>query len=130
LAVEARGELDYEKLAAKLSSKLLQTILKYSLFNTAVSANINIFAAGLTPTNSPTIFRIYACFDASGVLSVQRTKGAVTVSERLNGGVALSANAAYLFDILVESGESINLQYSVAATALSLKVVEVAMMVS
>jgi hypothetical protein len=30
MAVEARGELDYEKLAAKLASKLLQTVLKDS----------------------------------------------------------------------------------------------------
>ena len=30
MAVEARGELDYEKLAAKLAAKLLQTILKDS----------------------------------------------------------------------------------------------------
>jgi len=59
---------------------------------------------------------------------VKRTKSATTISETLNGGNALSANAAYIFDIIVESGETINLQYSVAATALVLKVIELPVM--
>jgi hypothetical protein len=105
-------------------------ILKGSFFNTPVSANINIFPSNLAPTYSPTTFRIYASFNASGVLTVVRTKDTTTVSEQLNGGNALNANCAYIFDILVESGESINLQYSIAATVLSLKVVEVPGMVS
>jgi hypothetical protein len=105
-------------------------ILKGSVFNASVSANTNIFASDLSPANSPTVFRIYATFDASGVLSVVRTKGSVTVTEQLNSGNALNANAAYIFDIIVESGETINLQYSVAATALVLKVVEIPCMVS
>jgi hypothetical protein len=60
------------------------------------------------------------------VLSVVKTKGATTVTMQLNSGNALNANALYAFDIAVESGESINLQYSVNATALDLKVIEVA----
>jgi hypothetical protein len=102
-----------------------QPILKGSIFNTAISANTNIFSSDLSPTNSPTTFRIYACFNASGVLTVKRTKASTTVSEQLNGGTALNANASYIFDIIVETGETINLQYSVAATAVVLKVVEV-----
>jgi hypothetical protein len=105
-------------------------ILKGSVFNASVSAGTNIFASDLSPTNSPTVFRIYATFNASGVLSVVRTKAGTSVTEQLNSGNALNANAAYIFDIIVESGESINLQYSVAATALVLKVVEIPCMVS
>jgi hypothetical protein len=103
-------------------------IPKGSVFNASVSANTNIFSSDLAPTNSPTAFRIYACFNASGVLSVKRTKAGTTVTEQMNAGNALNANAAYTFDVIVESGESINLQYSVAATALVLKVVEVPLM--
>ena len=108
----------------------LTPILKGSVFNTSVSANTNMFASSLTPTYSPSLFRIYVCFDASGVLSLVRTRGTVTVAEQLNAGNALTANAAYLFDVLVEGGESINLQYSVAATALCVKVYEVGAEVS
>jgi hypothetical protein len=112
--------VDYEKL-----KEPFKPIVKASIFNTAVTANTNIFPSDLTPTNAPTTFRIYACLSASGVLTVRRTKAGTTVSEQLNSGTALTANAAYIFDILVESGETVNLQYSVNATALSLKVLEV-----
>jgi hypothetical protein len=109
---------------------IFRPILKGSVFNDSVTANTNIFSSDLTPTNNPTTFRIYACFNASGVLSVVRTRAGTTVVEQLNGGTALSANCAYMFDILVESGETINLQYSVNATALTLKVLEIPSVIS
>ncbi len=98
---------------------------KASIFNTAVLANTDFFTTDLSPTFTPSIFRIYCCFNASGVLTVRRTKAGTTVSEELNAGSALTADAAYLFDVIVDEGETINLQYSVAATVLKLSVVEV-----
>jgi len=109
---------------------LFRPLIKGSLFNQPVTANTNIFSSDLTPslatTSNPVYFRIFACFNASGVLSVVKTKGTTTVTMQLNGGNALNANALYAFDIAVESGESVNLQYSVNATALELKVEEIA----
>jgi len=108
----------------------LRPLIKGSIFNQSVTANTNIFPLDLTPslatTGNPVYFRIFACFNASGVLSVVKTKGTTTVTMQLNGGTALNANALYAFDIIVESGESVNLQYSVNATALELKVEEIA----
>jgi hypothetical protein len=105
-------------------------LVKGSVFNQSVTADTNIFSSNLTPslatTTNPSYFRIFACFDASGVLSVVKTRGTVTVTMQLNSGNALNANCLYAFDIIVESGESINLQYSVNATALELKVEEIA----
>jgi len=99
---------------------------KGSIFNTSVTANTNIFESDLAPTYTPCIFRIYCCFSVSGVLTVRRTKVAVTVSEELNSGATLNADAAYIFDIIVGGeGETINLQYSVNATCLYLAVIEV-----
>lgn len=98
---------------------------KGSVYNQAVLANTDIFATDLEPTESPTTFRIYAGFTAGGVLTVRRTVGATTVSENLNGGANLAANASYFFDIAVHYGEEINLRYSVGATCMSLKVWEV-----
>lgn len=100
-------------------------ILKDSKFNTSVTADTNIFSSELSPSYSVTLFRIYACFSAAGVLSVKRIRGGVTVTEKLNEGSNLSANAAYSFDIVVKSGETINLQYSATATALELSVSEI-----
>lgn len=102
----------------------LEQKLLASLFNTSITANTNIFSTGLSPTRSPVLFRIYAVFSASGVLSVVRTRGTTSVNEQLNSGNNLNANCAYIFDIVVEQGETINFQYSVNATCLVLKVVE------
>lgn len=99
--------------------------LKDQVFNTAVGAGADIFAADLTPTYNPTTFRIYAAFDGAAVLSVTRTRAGVTVAEQLNGGVVLTANCAYAFDIVVSTGDGINLQYAGAHTALTIKVVEI-----
>jgi len=101
-------------------------LVKGFVFNTAVGAGADIFATPLSPTNSPATFRIYACFDAGGIFTVRRTRNAVTVSEELNSGVALNANAAYIFDIIVQEGDTINLRHSVGATILYLIVIEIA----
>jgi len=98
---------------------------KASVFNASVIANTDIFASDLVPTVAPSIFRIYCCFNASGVLSIQRTKAGTTVSEQLNSGMALTANAAYMFDVPVDSEETINIRYSVNATVLKLSIFEI-----
>jgi len=99
-------------------------ILKDSKFNTSVTADTNIFSPELSPSYSVTLFRIYACFSAAGVLSVKRTKSGVTVTEKLNSANQLTTDASYSFDIVVESGETINLQYDATATARKLSVAE------
>lgn len=100
-------------------------IAKGSVFNTAVVASTDIFGADLAPTNTPCTFRIYACLDTAGVLTVRRTSGGTTISEQLNSGANLVANASYIFDILVDANETINLWYGVGATALKISVVEI-----
>jgi len=95
------------------------------VFNTSITANTNIFAIDLVPIVPPAIFRIYACFAAAGILIIRRTRGGVTISENLNAGASLVADAGYMFDIIVDDGDTINLQYSVATTAKKVSVVEV-----
>jgi len=108
-------------------------ITKASVFNTVVTANTDILPSDLSPTRNPATFRIYACFSVGGVLTVRRTRGGVTVSEQLNSGTALAANSAYMFDIIVEiiveAGDTINIQYSVNATCICLKIVEIGIMI-
>ena len=99
--------------------------LKGSIFNTSISAGANIFGSDLSPSSTVSIFRIYCAFASEGVLSVARTKGGTTITEKLNEGESLFPNCAYIFDILVESGETINFRYSTATTCLVLKVVEI-----
>ena len=118
LALESGGNL------ATIAKVAL--IAKGSIFNTAKNANTDFFATALSPTNTPCIFHIYVCVADGNVLVVKRTKATVTVTETLNSGVALSANCGYIFDIPVDSDETINLQYSTAnSTVLKCSVTEI-----
>lgn len=123
-AVTAALQDSLEAILKAALESVNQGSLKGQVFNTAVGAGANIFAANLSPTYSPTTFRIYAAFDGSAVLSVTRTRAGITVTEQLNGGTALATNCAYAFDIIVSTGDGINLQYAGAHTALTIKVVE------
>jgi len=101
-------------------------IQKGRIFNSARGVNTDFFSAALNPTNSPTTFRIYIATDVAGILSVRRTNTAtaVTVTENLNAGANLNADAAYMFDILVTSSETINLRYNIATTIIYCLIVE------
>lgn len=104
-------------------------ISKVALVNVPVTLNVNIVSAAnsaalLTPTNAPCIFRIYVALGTSGIFSVQRIMSGAQVTENLNQGVALTANAAYMFDILVDQGEKIDFQTTASGTLLKLSVVE------
>ena len=99
--------------------------LKGRIFNTAVAIATDFFAADLAPTNTPTTFRIHVTLDSGGIVSVQRTSGGVTVAELLNNGIVLTANSAYMFDILVHEDDTINLQDSIGGQILYCMVMEV-----
>lgn len=83
--------------------------------NVAVSKAINTdwFAADISPTNSPAIMRIMIRLATTSVVSIYLDDGATTdLQLDLNGGVALTANSVYIFDILVLSGQSFNIQHA------------------
>lgn len=99
---------------------------KARVFNTALpAADTNLLGANITPTNSPSYVRIYFVASITGVLSVMRKVGAVTIAEQLNSGAALTANAAYMFTVPWRTGDSINIQYSTTGgNTLTLDIVE------
>lgn len=104
-------------------------LIKGDIFNTAITAATDIFSSDLSPSYASSIygtyFRIYVTFDTAGVLTVRRTKSGTTISEQLNSGANLNANSAYVFDVFMDENETMNLQYSVNATALKLTVKEI-----
>jgi len=101
-------------------------VAKARIFNTALpAANVDLIGTDIVPTTSPSYLRIYATISVSGILNVMRAVGGVTITEQLNNGVALTANAAYMFAIPWRTGDSINVQYTVTAgTTLILDIVE------
>lgn len=89
-------------------------IAKAAIFNAALPAADNdILGAAISPTNSPSFLRLYVCVAAAGVFRVARTVGGVTVTENLNSGTNLTADAGYMFTIEWRAGDSINFRYSV-----------------
>ena len=98
---------------------------KDSKFNVSITANNDILSSDITPYTVPSYLRIYATFDTAGVLTLRRTNGGTTISENLNSGNSLVANAAYVFDVITDDEETYNLQYSVNATLLKLIVLEI-----
>ncbi len=91
-------------------------IEKGVIHNTALpAANTDFFATVLSPTNTPTLFRIMAAISVAGNLNVTITRGGNTQTLTLNTipGPALNADGLYILDVLVHSGDTINLQYSV-----------------
>ena len=102
--------------AAEATLVKLIPIGKAALFNTALpAAEADWLASAITPTNSPSYLRVYVCVSVAGILRIARTIGAVTLTENLNSGDTLVAEAGYLFDVPWETTQSINLRYSVSA---------------
>ncbi len=112
-------------LYATLGTNVLPEI-KASLFNAAILAATDILAAEINTTMTyPVIWRIYCSFTTSGVVTLFRRVGANTQTDTLNANVALTAGAGYMFDVMVEDGEEIQFQYSVAGVINTFKVVEI-----
>ena len=99
-------------------------LAKASQHNVAVDVNVDILAADLSPTNTPCLFRTMVVLETAGVFSAQLKNGGVTVVGSFNGGIALVANCAYIFDILVHSGDTVNFQTS-ASGNVTLRVQEI-----
>ena len=104
----------------------LSPLTRANEFNVAgYIGGADILALALAPLNTPCTFRVEAGFDAAGILSATITQAGVPVAVQFNGGVALNINSLYRFSLMVNAGDTINFQYSVNATILSLKVQEI-----
>jgi len=100
-------------------------IEKANEHNKSVTAATDILSRDLTPTNTPCLFRIMVCLGTAGVFSAMVTKDSSTQQLKLNSAGNLTADAVYLFDILVHSGDTVNFQHSAAATLKVLRVQEI-----
>ena len=88
-------------------------IEKAVIHNSALpAANTNILGADITPTNSPTTFRIMVSISIAAKFNARITRTATTTTTIFNGGANLVAGALFIFDLLVHSGDSINFQFS------------------
>lgn len=94
-----------------------QAIGKSSLQNfPQPAANTNLFLSDILPTFTPADFRVEVIMSNSGNFSVVMTRSGNSQVGLLNAnspvGVTLIPGALYIFDVLVNSGDSINFRYS------------------
>lgn len=90
----------------------------------AETADTDILGSDITPTNTPCLFRTMVMLETTGVFSAMLKNDGVTKQLKLNGAVALTADCAYMFDILVHSGDTVNFQTS-ASGNVTLRIQEI-----
>lgn len=87
-----------------------------TIHNTAQpAANADIMPVDSSTREIVSMFVLGIAMSNAGILSTVITNGGNTQSVTLNGGVALTAGALYIFKILVDKDDDINFQYSVTA---------------
>jgi len=103
----------------------LEPLEKANEHNTAETADTNILASDLSPTNTPCLFRVMVAFNTTGIFKVLTIKDFNTQLGYFNNGANLVADALYIFDHLVHDGDTINYWYSVNAQLTVLRVQEI-----
>ncbi len=99
-----------------------------SIANKAVTANTPIFGAAnlLKPIDPPSRLVIYAEFALAGILTALRTPNLVAQqSENLGNNANLTANGLQEFDYVLDSGDTLDFQFSVTTTCIRLSIYEV-----
>ena len=91
-----------------------------------MTADTDILSQSLTPTNTPCLFRIMVCLGTTGAFSAMVTRGGSTQQLKFNSASNLTADAVYIFDLLVHDGDTVNFQHSATATLKVLRVQEIA----
>ena len=78
-----------------------------------------------TPSTAPCLFRIQICVDEAATFSARITKDGDTQPYIFNDDTDLTADAGYMFDLLVHDGDTVNFQLSAAVTIRNLRVQEI-----
>lgn len=99
---------------------------RIALHNETITASTAI-ASAIVPMDivSPILFRIQVAFDTAGAFYAGVTRASVYTAYWFNGAANLTANCIYLFDMLVNQGDSVIFGYSVGAILLNMRVVEI-----
>jgi len=58
----------------------------------------------------PALFRILVCLDTAAVFKVIIDDGTTEVDMEMNGGSQLAAQSAYIFEVMVHGGDTINFE--------------------
>ena len=105
-------------------SKLLIPIAKASIHGASPGANTSILGADLIPTNPPCLFRTMICLGGAAIFYADFKQKDAVSTMKFNSGTALTADAVYMFDILVHSEDTVNLKVDTGVVIKELRVQE------
>ena len=105
--------------------QLLTPYEQANLHNSSEATGVDILSTSLTPAVTPSLFRIMVATDTAALFKARITKSTNTQTVIFNSNVDLIANAVYIFDILVHSGDTVNFQFDDNVTVTVFRVQEV-----
>ena len=104
---------------------LFTPIEKANVHNTAKDADTAVLGSTISPTYDYSLFRIMVAINAATVFKATITKSTDTQTVEFNSGGDLAADALYMFDMLVHTGDAVNFKCTGAVTYLVLRVQEI-----
>ena len=99
-----------DTLTARQIAKKSIPLRRAEIHDTAYTANADMLTTDLTPEDTFAMFRIYVCLDTAAIFKVIHDDGSSEVDVAMNGGAQLVAQAGYMFDALVDTGDTINFE--------------------
>jgi len=102
-------------------------IAKTDVESVSPGASTDILASDIEPSYPPSLFRIMVSVDAACLFSAEIYVAAseTTYTVYFNSKSDLTADALYMFDMLVHSGDTVNFQIDSAETVHLLRVQEI-----
>lgn len=86
-----------------------------TIFDKAVDATTSVLDDNIG-IEDVAVLKVMVSEDTGVIFSMELTRNGVTKVISFNGGVALSANAKYTFEVTVRPGDSVNFQFGAGTT--------------
>lgn len=93
--------------------------------NKSCTANTDFLASALVPSFKPSLFRIMVCAQSAAKFKARITKSENTQTVIFNSDSDLVANAVYIFDLLIDTGDTVNFQFDTTLTMSVFRVQEI-----
>ena len=100
-------------------------ILKGAIFDTSKNAGADWFSSDIQPTNTPCMHRMFIVMTSTTKVKVILKEGAKTKTGYLNDGAQLDGGELYIFDIMLNMGQSYNIQHDTTNQNVTVTIVEV-----
>lgn len=103
----------------------LEALEVAKLVGESETADTDMLSKDIVPSYVPCMFRVMVMLETSGIFSAILKAAGSIKTLKLNSATALTANCAYIFDIIVHEGDTVNFQTD-TSSVVTLRVQEIA----